>query len=167
MAAIEKAGHLGKVDVGMDVAASEFLVDGKYDLDFKNPNNDGSQLKTGDEMIAMYKEFVDNYPMVSIEDPFDQDDFENYKKILPHVAKKCQIVGDDLLVTNPVRVQKGIDEQWCNALLLKVNQIGSITESIEACELSRSAGWGVMVSHRSGETEDTTIADIVVGLGTG
>jgi enolase len=122
MEAIEKAGHKGKIELGMDVAASEFLLkDGRYDLDFKTQNNDGKFVKTVDQMVALYKEFVKNYPMVSIEDPFDQDDFNGYKKLLPEVGKKCQIVGDDLLVTNPVRVKKAIQEKWCNALLLKVN----------------------------------------------
>lgn len=122
MAAIDQAGHSGKVKLGMDVASSEFLTkDGKYDLDFKNPNSDGSLVKTGDEMIQLYTEFANNYPMVSIEDPFDQDDILNYQKLLPVIGKQAQIVGDDLLVTNPVRVKKAIDEKWCNALLLKVN----------------------------------------------
>merc|ERR1712070_916427 len=118
----------------------------KYDLDFKTENNDGSQKKTGEELMAIYESFCNNYPMVSIEDPFDQDDF---------ASDKAQIVGDDLLVTNPKCVQKAIDEKACNALLLKVNQIGSISESIEAVKMAKEAGWGVMTSHRSGETEDS------------
>merc|ERR1719159_1370431 len=105
--------------------------------------------------------------MVSIEDPFDQDDFKSYTLMTEKLGKKCQIVGDDLLVTNPKRVQKAIDEKACNALLLKVNQIGSVSESIEAVGMAKEAGWGVMTSHRSGETEDTFIADLAVGLKTG
>lgn len=112
-------------------------------------------------------DMVDKYPIVSIEDPFDQDDFETYTKMTAMVGDKVQIVGDDLLVTNPTRVQTGIDQKMCNALLLKVNQIGSVTESIEASNMSQAAGWGVMVSHRSGETEDNFIGDLVCGLGTG
>ena len=165
--AIEKAGYTGKVKIGMDVAASEFFLDQKYDLDFKNPNNDGSMKKSGEEMIELYKEFVDEYGLVSIEDPFDQDDWETYPKLTASVGDKVQIVGDDLLVTNPKRIKTAIEKKAVNALLLKVNQIGSVSESIEACKMSQNAGWGVMVSHRSGETEDTFIADLVVGLKTG
>jgi enolase len=163
--AIAKAGYTGKVKIGMDCAASEFYGDGKYDLDFKNKNSDGSQKKTGDELANLYRSFISEFPIVSIEDPFDQDDWESYNKLTSSVS--IQIVGDDLLVTNPKRIQTAIEKKACNALLLKVNQIGSVTESIEACKLAQSAGWGVMVSHRSGETEDTFIADLVVGLGTG
>jgi len=165
--AIAKAGYTDKVKIGMDVAASEFFIEGKYDLDFKTKPNDGSQIKTGEEMIKLYKEFVNEYPVVSIEDPFDQDDWESYQKLTSDIGSNVQIVGDDLLVTNPKRIKTAIEKKACNALLLKVNQIGSVTESIEACRLAQSAGWGVMVSHRSGETEDTFIADLVVGLGTG
>jgi len=110
---------------------------------------------------------VSEYPIVSIEDPFDQDDWEHYAKMTAEVGENVQIVGDDLLVTNPKRVAKAIAEKSCNALLLKVNQIGSVTESIEAVKMSKHAGWGVMASHRSGETEDTFIADLSVGLATG
>jgi enolase len=166
-AAIEKAGYTGKVKIGMDVAASEFCKNGKYDLDFKNPNNDGSQVLSGEELGNLYKEFIRDYPVISIEDPFDQDDWESYSKLTADIGKDIQIVGDDLLVTNPKRIQTGIDKGACNALLLKINQIGSLTESIRACKLAQSKGWGVMVSHRSGETEDTFIADLVVGLATG
>ena len=169
MEAIQKAGHTGKVKIGMDVAASEFYKseENKYDLDFKTANNDGTKRLTGSELINVYKSFIENYPLVSIEDPFDQDDWEHYNRLTADVGENIQIVGDDLLVTNPSRVQKGIDQRACNALLLKVNQIGSLTESIDAWRLAKNAGWGVMVSHRSGETEDSFIADLVVGLGTG
>lgn len=163
--AIENAGHTGKVQVGLDVAASEFYKDGKYDLSWKT--GDGTRVLNADEFCTVFEDMINKYPIVSIEDPFDQDDFEAYTNMQSRLGDKIQIVGDDLLVTNPKRVQKGIDEKMCNALLLKVNQIGSLTEAIEACKLSTDAGWGVMVSHRSGETEDNFIADLVVGLGTG
>ncbi|PVV02850.1 hypothetical protein BB560_002684 [Smittium megazygosporum] len=165
--AIEKAGYTGKVEIGMDCAASEFYRDGKYDLDFKNPASDPSQHKDTDQMIALYKDFVSKYPVVSIEDPFDQDDWESWTKVTEDIGEKVQIVGDDLLVTNPKRIDSAIEKKACNALLLKVNQIGTVTESINAANDSFAQGWGVMVSHRSGETEDSTIADLVVGLGTG
>jgi len=167
--AIANAGYEGKVKIGMDVAASEFwLAEEKmYDLDFKTEGNDGSQKISGEDLLKMYSDFCANYPMVSIEDPFDQDDFDSYKAMTAAVGTECQIVGDDLLVTNPTRVQKAIDQSACNALLLKVNQIGSITEAIEAVALAKRANWGVMTSHRSGETEDSFIADLAVGLKTG
>ena len=165
-AAIEAAGYTGKVKVGMDVAASEFLVEGgKYDLDFKTKDNDGSQRLTGDELLDLYKKFCADYPVITIEDPFDQDDWDNTGKFT--AAGLCQVVGDDLLVTNPKRVAEAIEKKACNALLLKVNQIGSISESIEAVRMAKAAGWGVMASHRSGETEDSFIADLAVGLATG
>ncbi|CAH8381904.1 unnamed protein product [Eruca vesicaria subsp. sativa] len=166
--AIEKAGYTGKVVIGMDVAASEFYSSDKtYDLNFKEENNNGSQKISGDALKDLYKSFVAEYPIVSIEDPFDQDDWEHYAKMTAECGDSVQIVGDDLLVTNPKRVAKAIAEKSCNALLLKVNQIGSVTESIEAVKMSKRAGWGVMASHRSGETEDTFIADLSVGLSTG
>uniref|UniRef100_A0A7S1RWA7 Phosphoglycerate kinase n=1 Tax=Alexandrium catenella TaxID=2925 RepID=A0A7S1RWA7_ALECA len=169
MEAIKKSGHEAKVKIGTDVAASEFYNADtkKYDLDFKNPDSPDSMKKTTDELIAYYKDWLAKYPLVSIEDPFDQDDWDAYSKFQAEVGSSVQIVGDDLLVTNPKRVQKALDVKACNALLLKVNQIGSITEAIEAASMSMHAGWGVMVSHRSGETEDAFIADLVVGLRTG
>jgi len=170
MDAIKKSGHEAKVKIGTDVAAAEFYNADtkKYDLDFKNPQGSpDSMKKTSDEMIAYYKDWLVKYPFVSIEDPFDQDDWEAYSKFQAAVGDSVQIVGDDLLVTNPTRVQKALDVKACNALLLKVNQIGSITEAIEAANMAFFAGWGVMVSHRSGETEDAFIADLVVGLRAG
>ena len=168
--AIDKAGYTGKVSIGMDIAASEFCkkgADGKpvYDLDFKNPKSDPASYQNGDQMLALYQTFITKYPVVSIEDAFDQDDWENWTKFLTQTT--IQSVGDDLTVTNPKRIQMAVEKKACNCLLLKVNQIGSVTESIKACKLSRENGWGVMVSHRSGETEDTFIADLVVGLATG
>ncbi|KAK9857982.1 hypothetical protein WJX84_008477, partial [Apatococcus fuscideae] len=168
--AIASAGYTGKVKIGMDVAASEFYnkEDGKYDLDFKNQGtekHDKSQIKTGEELKEMYKAFCSDYPVITIEDPFDEDDLESTAALT--VEGVCQVVGDDLLVTNPKRVKNAIEKKACNALLLKVNQIGSVTESIEAVRMSKEAGWGVMASHRSGETEDCFLADLAVGLATG
>ncbi|CAM6069983.1 unnamed protein product [Sphagnum tenellum] len=164
--AIEKAGYTGKIKIGMDVAASEFYTaDKRYDLDFKTPNNSGAEIKSGEEMIELYKSFCQEYPIISIEDPFEQDDWDHTKKLTE--LNICQVVGDDLLVTNPKRVAKAIEEKTCNALLLKVNQIGTVTESIEAVNMAKQANWGVMASHRSGETEDSFIADLSVGLATG
>ena len=167
--AIEMAGYTGKIKLGMDVAASEFYLSEskEYDLDFKTENNDGSQRLSGQKLGAMYKNFCKDFPMVSIEDPFDQDDWASYASLTSDVGAKTQIVGDDLLVTNTDRIKTSIQKGACNALLLKVNQIGSVTEAIAAAKLSRENGWGVMVSHRSGETEDSFIADLSVGLGTG
>jgi enolase len=166
--AIEKAGYTGKVVIGMDVAASEFFTEDKrYDLDFKTPNNDGKQRVSGAELMALYESFAKKYPIVSIEDPFEQDDWANWSAITARIGDKVQIVGDDLLVTNPKRIAEAKTKKAANALLLKVNQIGSVTESIQAALDSQAAGWGVMVSHRSGETEDSTIADLVVGLSAG
>lgn len=167
--AINKAGYSGKVVLGMDCAASEYLTKDKkgYDLNFKKQPNDGSQVLSGDKLGDLYASFVKDFNVVSIEDPFDQDDWVAYAAFMQKIGDKCQIVGDDLLVTNPTRVQKAINQKACNAMLLKVNQIGSVSESIEACKLSYGAGWAVMMSHRSGETEDTFIADLCVGLGTG
>jgi enolase len=167
--AIAKAGYTDKVVIGMDVAASEFYneKDKLYDLNFKEEDNDGSSKLSGDDFIKLYESFVGEYPILSIEDPFDQDDWAHYTKINELMGDKVQIVGDDLLVTNPKRVAYAIKEKACNALLLKVNQIGSVTESIEAVVMAKRAGWGVMTSHRSGETEDSFIADLAVGLSTG
>merc|ERR1712228_496725 len=145
--AIEKAGYTGKVKIGMDVAASEFYTEDKmYDLDFKTEGDlkDATQKITGEALTEMYKTFTEKYPVISIEDPFDQDDFPAYGHMTTLMGEKS-----------------------CNALLLKVNQIGSVTESIEAVNMAKAAGWGVMTSHRSGETEDSFIADLAVGLGTG
>uniref|UniRef100_A0A8C9VWE2 phosphopyruvate hydratase n=1 Tax=Scleropages formosus TaxID=113540 RepID=A0A8C9VWE2_SCLFO len=162
--AIEKAGFTEKVVIGMDVAASEFYRDGKYDLDFKSPPNSDRHI-TADELTEIYQSFVNDYPVVSIEDPFDQDDWPAWTRLTASMG--IQVVGDDLTVTNPRRIEKAVEDRACNCLLLKVNQIGSVTEAIQACKLAQENGWGVMVSHRSGETEDTFIADLVVGLCTG
>merc|ERR1712183_315775 len=163
--AIKKSGYEGKIMIGMDIAASEFFKDGKYDLDFKNPETKESDWISSDQLLEMYQGFIRDYPVVSIEDPFDQDDWAGYAKLTKET--KIQIVEDDLLVTNPKRIQTAIEKKACNGLLLKVNQIGSVTESIKAHLLAKSNGWGTMVSHRSGETEDCFIDDLVVGLSTG
>ena len=155
--AVAKAGYEDKVKFGMDVAASEFFKDGNYDLDFKTKNNDGSQVISSEQLSNLYREFIAEYPITSIEDPFDQDDWDAYHALTQTVGVDVQIVGDDLLVTNPKRIQTAIEKSACNALLLKVNQIGTVSESIQAAKLAQSAGWGVMVSHRSGETTDTFI----------
>ncbi|KAF7502443.1 hypothetical protein GJ744_005807 [Endocarpon pusillum] len=165
--AIEKAGYTGKIKIAMDVASSEFYKEDakKYDLDFKNPDSDQSKWLTYEQLADLYKSLASKYPIVSIEDPFAEDDWEAWSYFFK--TSDFQIVGDDLTVTNPVRIKKAIELKSCNALLLKVNQIGTLTESIQAAKDSYAAGWGVMVSHRSGETEDVTIADIVVGLRAG
>lgn len=163
--AIAKAGYTEKVKIGMDVAASEFYKDGRYDLDFKNKDSDESKWLSGTDLAKLYVDFIKEYPIVSIEDPFDQDDWDAWSHLVSSVD--IQIVGDDLTVTNPERITTAIEKKACNGLLLKVNQIGTVSESIKAAKLSQNDGWGVMVSHRSGETEDTFIADLVVGLRTG
>jgi len=166
-AAIEEAGYTGSVSIAMDVASSEFYKEDakKYDLDFKNPESDPEKWITYEQLADMYKSLAAKYPIVSIEDPFAEDDWEAWSYFFK--TSDFQIVGDDLTVTNPIRIKKAIELKSCNALLLKVNQIGTLTESIQAAKDSYAAGWGVMVSHRSGETEDVTIADIVVGLRAG
>jgi len=165
MEAIEKAGYTGMCTIGLDVAASEFKVKGEdaYDLDFKY---DGNKI-TGEALGKLYESLAADFPIVTIEDPFDEDDWENWSKFTIKNGDKYQVVGDDLTVTNPNKITRAIKEQACTALLLKVNQIGSITESIDAVKQSKQAGWGIMTSHRSGETEDTYIADLAVGLCTG
>eukprot|EP00928_Gymnodinium_smaydae_P039570 TRINITY_DN269_c0_g1_i8.p1 TRINITY_DN269_c0_g1~~TRINITY_DN269_c0_g1_i8.p1 ORF type:complete len:377 (-),score=116.27 TRINITY_DN269_c0_g1_i8:189-1166(-) len=169
MEAIEKAGYKDICQIGMDVAASEFYVDGKYDLGLWYPDAEKTpELKmTGEQLADFYAGLCKDYPLITIEDPFDQDDWAAWQGFTERVGGPTQVVGDDLTVTNVTRVKKAIDDKACNALLLKVNQIGSVTESIDAVKLCKQNSWGVMCSHRSGETEDTTIADLAVGLCTG
>jgi enolase len=162
---IKQAGYEGQVSIALDVASSEFYKDGKYDLDFKNPESDASKWLSGQELADLYLSLIKEYPIVSIEDPFAEDDWEAWVHFLTKVD--IQIVGDDLTVTNPQRIKTAIEKKACSALLLKVNQIGTLSESIQAAKDSYAAGWGVMVSHRSGETEDTFIADLSVGLRSG
>jgi enolase len=165
--AIAEAGYTGKMNIAMDVASSEFYKEDakKYDLDFKNPDSDPTKWITYEELATLYGELCKKYPIVSIEDPFAEDDWEAWSYF--YKTQDIQIVADDLTVTNPIRIKKAIELKAANALLLKVNQIGTLTESIQAAKDSYADGWGVMVSHRSGETEDVTIADIVVGIRAG
>ena len=164
--AIKRAGYTPGVEVslGIDVAASEF-----YDKDLKKYKfkwSTGEEYTT-DELINFYKELISKYPIISIEDPVDENDWDGFKKMTDELGDKIQIVGDDLFVTNKEYLQKGIDMGAGNAILLKVNQIGTITETLETIELAESHGYKTILSHRSGETEDTTIADLVVGLNLG
>ena len=163
MEAINRAGYIpGKdVNIAIDVAASEFYKDGKYHL-----VGEGRSLTTY-ELIDFYEELVNKYPIVSIEDPVDENDWEGFTKITERLGDKVQLVGDDLFVTNKKCLQMGIDKKAGNAILLKVNQIGTITETLETIELARNNGYKTIISHRSGETEDTTIADLAVGLNLG
>lgn len=163
--AIEMAGYKAGEDIGiaLDPAASEF-----YDSENKiyNLRKEGKKLNSH-EMVEFWKSWVDQYPIVSIEDGLAEDDWEGWALMTKEIGERVQIVGDDLLVTNPDRVRRGIEEKSCNALLCKVNQIGSLTETIEAVELCQRAGWRAVTSHRSGETEDNTIADLSVALNMG
>ncbi len=161
--AIKRAGYEPGKDVclAIDVAASEFYKDGKYEL-----VGEGRSLTT-DELIDFYEELVSKYPIISIEDPVDENDWEGFTKITERLGDKIQLVGDDLFVTNKKCLQMGIDKHAGNAILLKVNQIGTITETLETIELARKNGYATVISHRSGETEDTTIADLAVGLNLG
>ena len=163
MEAIQKAGYIpGKdVNIAIDVAASEFYKDGLYHLIGED------RTLTTDELIDFYEELVNKYPIISIEDPVDENDWEGFTKITQKLGDRIQLVGDDLFVTNKKCLQMGIDKKAGNAILLKVNQIGTITETIETIELARENGYKTIISHRSGETEDTTIADLAVGLNLG
>ncbi|GAA1247969.1 MAG: phosphopyruvate hydratase [Oryzihumus sp.] len=159
--AVAKAGYTLGTDIALalDVAASEFCEDGVYTFE--------GQQRTAAEMTAYYAELVEAYPLVSIEDPLDEDDWEGWATITAVLGDKVQIVGDDLFVTNPERLQRGIDNATANALLVKVNQIGSLTETLDAVDLAQRNGYRAMMSHRSGETEDTTIADLAVATNCG
>lgn len=159
--AVEKAGYkLGDdVALALDVASSEFFNDGVYSFE-------GGQ-HSAEEMAKVYEDLVANYPIVSIEDPLDENDWAGYTKLTATLGEKVQIVGDDFFVTNPQRLARGIDEKAANALLVKVNQIGTLSETFDAVDLAHRAGYHTMMSHRSGETEDTTIADLAVALGCG
>jgi enolase len=161
LVAIENAGFKAgtQIALAMDVAATEFFEDGKYKFEGK--------LLTSEQMIAYYSELVSAYPLVSIEDPLDEDDWSGWAKLTVELGEKIQIVGDDLFVTNIERLTKGIDSKTANALLVKVNQIGSLTETIDAVNLAHKNNYKSMMSHRSGETEDTTIADLAVALNCG
>ena len=159
--AITKAGYTPKenVNIALDVAASEFYKDGYYNLENKK--------LTTDELIEYYEELIKNYPIISIEDPVDQNDFEGFKKLTEIMGDKIQLVGDDLFVTNKKYLQKAIDMKAGNAILIKVNQIGTVSETLETINLAKENNYKTIISHRSGETEDTTIADLAVGLNLG
>lgn len=161
--AIEKAGYKpGQgVKLAIDSAASEFYEDGKYNL-----KGEGV-VKTAKEMVDWYASLVEKYPIISIEDGLAEDDWDGWKLLTDALGKKIQIVGDDLFVTNVERLKKGIDKGVANAILIKLNQIGTLTETLDAIEMAKRAGYTAIVSHRSGETEDTTIADVVVGTNAG
>jgi enolase len=155
--AIDSAGYTGDVRIGLDVASSTFYKDGKYTVS-------GAKYST-DEIIELYRELAAAYPIVSIEDPLEEEDFEGFVKATKLIP--TQIVGDDLFVTNPKRLAKGIEIGACNALLWKVNQIGTLTEALEAATMAKKNKYGVMASHRSGDTEDPWVADLSVGIGCG
>jgi enolase len=164
MAAIESAGYeAGKdVAIALDPAASEFYQDGAYVF-----KKSGGAKKTADEMIALYKSWIDRYPIVSIEDGLAEDDWAGWAKLTGALGSRVQLVGDDLFCTNVDRLARGIEEDVANAILIKVNQIGTLTETLQCIELARSNGYGAVISHRSGETEDTFIADLAVASGVG
>ncbi|GLT37664.1 hypothetical protein SLA2020_119680 [Shorea laevis] len=161
--AINRTGFNDRIKIAIDVAATEFCIGTKYDLEFKSPSRSGQNFKSGEDMIHMYKELCGDYPIVSIEDPFDKEDWEHNKFFC--ALGLCQVVGDDLLNSNLKRIEKAIQESACNSLILKINQIGTVTEAIEVVKLAKDAHWGVVTSHRWGETEDSFIADLAVGLG--
>ena len=161
LVAIEGAGFKvgSQIALAMDVAATEFFSEGKYEFEGKS--------LTSEQMITYYSDLVSNYPLVSIEDPLDEDDWSGWAKLTAELGEKIQIVGDDLFVTNPERLAKGIENKTANALLVKVNQIGTLTETIDAVNMAHENNYKSMMSHRSGETEDTTIADLAVALNCG
>ena len=161
ISAIKAAGYEpGKeISIGLDVASSEFYKDGKYEFEGKSLSSD--------EMIEFYEKLINEYPIISIEDALSEEDWDGWKKLTDTIGTKCQLVGDDLFVTNPVRLKKGIESGVANAILIKVNQIGSLTETLQAIKMAQDAKYGVIISHRSGETEDTTIADLAVATNAG
>jgi enolase len=159
--AIDRAGHTGDVVLALDPAPSGLFSDGIYHL-----RGEGLELDT-DAMVEMYERFSDRYPLVSLEDGLAEDEWEGWRLLTERLGDRLQLVGDDIFVTNVERLQRGIDEEVANAILIKLNQIGTLTETLDAIELARSAGYQAVISHRSGETEDTTIADLVVATGVG
>lgn len=161
VAAIRSAGYEPgtQISIGLDVASSEFYADGVY-------NFEGQKLST-DEMIEFYEKLIAEYPIISIEDALAEEDWDGWKKLTERIGDKCQLVGDDLFVTNPARLSRGIENGVANAILIKVNQIGSLTETLRAIKMAQDANYGVVISHRSGETEDTTIADLAVATNAG
>lgn len=161
IAAIQAAGYKpgDQVSIGLDVASSEFYKDGVYKFE-------GQDL-SADQMIEFYEKLIADYPIISIEDALAEEDWDGWKKLTEKIGGKCQLVGDDLFVTNPTRLAKGIENGVANAILIKVNQIGSLTETLRAIKMAQDAKYGVVISHRSGETEDTTIADLAVATNAG
>lgn len=161
IAAIRDAGYIpgDQVSIGLDVASSEFYADGVY-------NFEGKKLSS-DQMIEFYEKLIAQYPIISIEDALAEEDWDGWRKLTDAIGKKCQLVGDDLFVTNPARLHRGIDAGVANAILIKVNQIGTLTETLRAIKMAQDAKYGVIISHRSGETEDTTIADLAVATNAG
>ncbi len=161
ISAIKSAGYIpgDQISIGLDVASSEFYTNGIYKFE-------GKQL-TSDEMIAFYEQLISQYPIISIEDALAEEDWDGWKKLTEKIGSRCQLVGDDLFVTNPVRLERGIANGIANAILIKVNQIGTLTETLNAIKIAQDANYGVIISHRSGETEDTTIADLAVATNAG
>lgn len=161
IAAIRDAGYVpgDQVSIGLDVASSEFYADDVY-------NFEGKKLSS-DQMIEFYEKLIAQYPIISIEDALAEEDWDGWRKLTDAIGKKCQLVGDDLFVTNPARLHRGIDAGVANAILIKVNQIGTLTETLRAIKMAQDAKYGVIISHRSGETEDTTIADLAVATNAG
>ena len=164
--AIRRAGYQPGKDIclGMDLASSEF-----YEPETKTYNlkRSGQGRKTSEEMVAMLEDFVEKYPLITIEDGLSENDWAGWKLLTEKLGKKVQLVGDDLFVTNKIYVKKGIEEGCSNSVLIKLNQIGTLTETLDTCQMAMRNGWTCVVSHRSGETEDTTIADLVVALNAG
>ncbi len=161
ISAIQAAGYTPgtQVSIGLDVASSEFYKDGIYKFEGKD--------MSADQMIEFYEKLIADYPIISIEDALAEEDWDGWKKLTEKIGGKCQLVGDDLFVTNPTRLAKGIENGVANAILIKVNQIGSLTETLRAIKMAQDANYGVVISHRSGETEDTTIADLAVATNAG
>src|SRR2546427_62997 len=159
--AAERVGHRDRIAIALDPASTEFYRDRAYHLERQG------QVMTTDRLIDLYAELADRYPVVSIEDGLAEDEWGAWKTMTERLGERLQLVGDDLFVTNVERFQRGIDQGVANAILVKVNQIGTLTESLDAIELARANGYSVVISHRSGETEDTTIADLVVATGAG
>ncbi len=159
--AIAKAGYTAGQDIALaiDVAASELWADGGYVME--------NEHRSAEQMIAYYEELVDHYPFVSIEDGLAEDDWEGWKVLVERLGRRLQLVGDDIFVTNPTRIQRGIEEKTANAVLIKLNQIGTVSETLDAIYLAQDHGWRTVISHRSGETEDTTIADLAVAVNAG
>jgi enolase len=157
--AAERAGHHESIAIALDPAASEFFSDGRYRFEGREDDGDG--------MGDFYADLIDRFPIVSIEDGVAEGDWDAWRSLTTRLGEEVQLVGDDIFVTNPAILRRGIDEKVANAILVKVNQIGTLTETLETIELAQGHGYGVVVSHRSGETEDTTIADIAVATNAG